>query len=160
MQWTPCSANPFCISGVYGGESRTGDACFTDYVDIPGSPNGRYCGCGFPSVVTSKLRSRLDAKGRKSNSICTSTGRSQPFSLYVNFDDGEFPNVPETNPETGCPFGFDCIDGFGFPIIIGSGPTCNSPEGIALFLQCVAPASFLDYIDSGNTGFCLRYSVI
>ena len=70
--------------------------------------------------------------------------------------------MPITDPTTGCPAGFMCVDGFGQPIdpATAAGVICNTPEGIAMFLQCQAPSYFSDMVDDANKGFCLSYSVL
>ncbi|CAG7830301.1 unnamed protein product, partial [Allacma fusca] len=47
--WGPCQgeAVPFSISGYpdpFSYRVKTGSDCQTDWIDIPGSPAGRYCG--------------------------------------------------------------------------------------------------------------------
>lgn len=75
-----------------------------------------------------------------------------PFIMYVNFDDDETPPVDgPLDPETGCPFLFECI----FEGMVKPTPcTSNTEEG-----QCVAKPSLIEKFDIGNTGFCLWYAV-
>ena len=86
------------------------------------------------------------------------SGSSKPFMMYVNLNEYEFPPLLITDPTTGCPVGFDCVDGFGEPAA-PVGRLCNDPFSVGMGYQCLAPPYFSDLIDWSNTGFCLRYTV-
>ncbi|CAG7820130.1 unnamed protein product [Allacma fusca] len=148
--WSPCpgETNPFDITG---GDStgKTGSDCQTDYIDIPGSPQGRYCGGSFPDSVISSAR---------------------PFQMYVYFNGEEIPGINNMiNPTTGCPIGYDCLDQYSTPIIPGQGSPPNDPSAIlpcqtpaadALGEQCALNPGLIDFVDTSNNGFCLQYTIM
>ncbi|CAG7717374.1 unnamed protein product, partial [Allacma fusca] len=150
--WGPCQGEevPFSLSG-YGSsvstqgdlssyEMKTGSDCQTDWIDIPGSPAGRYCGSIFPGTIASSAR---------------------PFQMFVSFNDEEIVAINNMiNPATGCPIGFDCVDPYD-PIRPAQGSPTNSASGFVpcheLGEFCALNPGLEEFVDSGNTGFCLQY---
>ncbi|CAG7721334.1 unnamed protein product [Allacma fusca] len=153
ITWQNCAVGDgFFISDVEPVTSKTGKDCESvDYVDIPGSQMGRYCGGLFPEGVESTAR---------------------PFLMYVNFDQMEtatgFFNERNTliNPETGCPVGAFCVTKNN-EVVTSDGPPssvlpCLSDEGVSKGQFCMTdPAlSIFEVAESQNTGFCLKYTVL